>query len=399
MNADWFVRGDVADSKRHPATEEAKLGAVTDRKRIVVAMSGGVDSSVAAARLVDAGYDVIGVTLHLWDYPDDRSEKGRCCAPEDQHDARRAADHLGIPHFTFDRRELFKAHVVDPFVESYVEGKTPSPCIACNRSVKMRELFPLAERLGAELIATGHYAKTVTGSDGKTRLFRGKDRVKDQSYFLHMLRQDELARLVLPLGDATKEEVRAEAFARRIPRADKGESQELCFVPNGKYGSFVGDRAGRDRVRPGPILDDQGRVVGQHEGVHLFTIGQRKGIGVALGRPVFVVGIDPDDASVKLGDEQALLSKGALLRDGAWSDDVVFPLEADVRVRARHDGQRATIERVADPVTGNETYLVRFHEPVKAVSPGQIAVAYDGERVFGGALITSALSDVASGVA
>jgi len=379
--------------------EDAKLANVTERKRIVVAMSGGVDSSVAAARLCDAGYDVIGVTLHLWDYPDDRSEKGRCCAPEDQHDARRAADHLGIPHFTFDRRELFKAHVVDPFVESYIEGKTPSPCIACNRSVKMRELFPLAERLGADLVATGHYAKTVVGSDGKTRLYRGKDRVKDQSYFLHMLRQDELARLVLPLGDATKEEVRADAVARRLPRADKGESQELCFVPNGRYGAFVGDRAGQQRVRPGPIVDDRGRVVGQHEGVHLFTIGQRKGIGVALGRPAFVVGIDPEDATVKLGDESALFATGAMLRDGAWSDDVAFPLEADVRVRARHDGQRATIDRALDPATGLDTYVVRFHEPVKAVSPGQIAVAYDGERVFGGALITSALHEGAGGAA
>ncbi len=379
--------------------EEAKLGNVTERKRIVVAMSGGVDSSVAAARLCDAGYDVIGVTLHLWDYPDDRSERGRCCAPEDQHDARRAADHLGIAHFTFDRRELFKAHVVDPFVSGYVEGKTPSPCIACNRSVKMRELFPLADRLGAELVATGHYARTEVGSDGKTRLFRGKDRVKDQSYFLHMLRQDELARLVLPLGDATKEEVRAEALARRLPRADKGESQELCFVPNGRYGAFVSERAGQGRVRPGPIVDDRGRVVGQHEGVHLFTIGQRKGIGVALGRPVFVVGIDPEDATVRLGDEPALFATGAMLREGAWSDDVVFPLEADVRVRARHDGQRATIDRSLDPATGLDTYVVRFHEPVKAVSPGQIAVAYDGERVFGGALITSALHDGAGGAA
>jgi tRNA-specific 2-thiouridylase len=371
---------------------------VTQRKRIVVAMSGGVDSSVAAARLCDAGFDVIGVTLHLWDYPDDRSEKGRCCAPEDQHDARRAADFLGIPHFTFDRRELFKQHVVDPFVDAYVEGKTPSPCIACNRSVKMRELFPLAERLGADKIATGHYAKTVTGSDGQTRLHRGKDPVKDQSYFLHMLRQDELAQLVLPLGDSTKEEVRAEAIARRLPRADKGESQELCFVPNGKYGQFVAGRAGGERVRPGPIVDDRGRVVGQHEGVHLFTIGQRKGIGVALGKPAFVVGIEPD-ATVRLGDEQALYATGALLRDGEWNDDVVFPLEANVRVRARHEGERATIERSIDPETGTPMYVVRFHEPVKAVSPGQIAVAYDGDRVYGGALITAALHDQRSGAA
>ncbi|UQA63705.1 tRNA 2-thiouridine(34) synthase MnmA [Polyangium aurulentum] len=353
-------------------------------------MSGGVDSSVAAARLCDAGYDVIGVTLHLWDYPDDRSERGRCCAPEDQHDARRAADHLGIPHYTFDRRELFRAHVVDPFVDAYLEGRTPSPCVACNRSVKMRELFPLAARLGADLVATGHYARVSRDERGQARLYRGRDRIKDQSYFLHMLRADELARLVLPLGDATKEEVRAEAHARRLPRADKGESQELCFVPAGRYDAFVVDRAG-ERVRPGPIVDEEGRALAQHGGVHRFTIGQRKGIGVALGRPAFVVGIDAETATVKLGGEEALLATGARLVDAAWSDDVTFPLEAEVRVRARHEGERATIERAHDPETGSEIYLARFRTPVKAVSPGQIAVAYGGERVYGGAVITAAL--------
>ncbi|WP_338046334.1 tRNA 2-thiouridine(34) synthase MnmA [Polyangium spumosum] len=371
---------------------------MTKGTRIVVAMSGGVDSSVAAARLCDAGYDVIGVTLHLWDYPDDRSERGRCCAPEDQHDARRAADHLGIPHYTFDRRELFRAHVVDPFVDAYLEGETPSPCVACNRSVKMRELFPLAERLGASFVATGHYARTEIGEDGRGRLYRGKDRVKDQSYFLHMLREDELRRLVLPLGDATKEEVRAEAHARRIPRADKGESQELCFVPSGGYGAFVENRAGRERVRPGPIVDERGRTVGQHEGVHRFTIGQRKGIGVALGRPAFVVGIDAESGAVRLGGEDALLATGALLEAGAWSFDVTFPLEADVRVRARHEGERATIERVVDPDEG-EVLVARFRTPVKAVSPGQVAVAYDGDRVYGGALIKAAIHGSAGGAA
>lgn len=356
------------------------LGAVSER--VIVAMSGGVDSSVAAARLCDQGLDVVGVTLHLWDYPDDGSVRGRCCAPEDQHDARRVADHLGIPHYTFDRRELFKEHVVDPFVAAYLDGETPSPCVACNRSVKLGELFPLADRLGARFVATGHYARVVV-EQGAARLHRGRDRGKDQSYFLHMLRAAELARLMLPLGDATKEEVRAEALARRLPGATKGESQELCFVPTGRYDAFVAARAD-GRIRPGAIVDEAGRAVGSHAGVHAFTVGQRKGLGVALGRPVFVVGLDAATGTVKLGDEAALFVREARIEGATWSDDVRFPLEAEVKVRARHEAERAVIEPDGDG------FVARFDAPVRAVSPGQVAVAYRGDRVLGGGTITAA---------
>src|SRR5690242_2190315 len=210
------------------------MARVAVRERILIAMSGGVDSSVAAAWLVRRGYDVVGVTLHLWDYPDDGSVKGRCCAPEDQHDARRVADHLGIPHYSFDRRELFAREVVAPFVDAYLAGSTPSPCIACNRAVKMAELFALAHRLGAPNVATGHYARVVRNAD-QAELHRARDRDKDQSYFLYTLSQAQLGRLELPLGDATKAEVRADALARGLPGAGKGESQELCFVPTGRY--------------------------------------------------------------------------------------------------------------------------------------------------------------------
>jgi tRNA-uridine 2-sulfurtransferase len=358
---------------------------VSEATRVLVAMSGGVDSSVAAARLLDQGYDVVGVTLHLWDYPDDGSVRGRCCAPEDQRDARRVADHLGVPHYTFDRRELFRRHVIDPFVDAYLAGETPSPCVACNRSVKLRELFPLAERLGAAFVATGHYARVVREGGG-ARLYRGRDHAKDQSYFLHMLQSDELARVLLPLGDATKAEVRAEALARRLPGATKGESQELCFVPAGRYDAFVAERA-PERLRPGPIVDAAGRAVGQHAGVHAFTIGQRKGIGVALGRPVFVVSLDAGSATVRLGDEGELYAAGARLEGTAWSDDVSFPLEAEVRVRAHHEGERATIERTGDA----GAFVARFRAPVRAVSPGQVAVAYRGDRVLGGGTITAAV--------
>jgi len=354
--------------------------------RVLCAMSGGVDSSVAAARLKDAGHDVVGVTFHLWDTPDDGSVKSRCCAPEDQHDARRVADQLHIPHFSFDRRELFKQHVVEPFIDDYLEGRTPSPCVACNRQVKLRELLPLAERLGAELIATGHYAR-VEREGGRSRLHRGVDRTKDQSYFLHMLTADELDRVVFPLGDSTKAEVRAEALARRLPGAEKGESQELCFVPQGHYADFVAARAS-ERIRPGSIVDEDGRVLASHAGVHAFTIGQRKGLGVALGKPAFVVGIDAATAAVRVGSEDELLAKGAWLEAPAFADDVVLPLEAFVKVRARHDGAPAVIGLERDS-RGVERLAVRFRAPVRAVAPGQIAVAYHGDRVLGGASIVA----------
>ncbi|MFZ9887693.1 MAG: tRNA 2-thiouridine(34) synthase MnmA [Myxococcota bacterium] len=350
--------------------------------RVLVAMSGGVDSAVAAARLVEAGFDTIGVTLHLWDYPPGSGEKSRCCAPEDAHDARRVADRLGIAHYTFDRREQFAQEVVDPFVSAYLGGETPSPCVSCNRSVKMRELFALADRLGANAVATGHYARLVPDASGRTRLHAARDARKDQSYFLHMLGADELARLVLPLGDATKEETRDEARRRNLPRADKGESQELCFVPTGDYASFVESRAG-DRVRPGPIVDSTGRVLGEHGGVHRFTIGQRRGLGVALGKPAFVTAIDPSRQAVVVGDE--VLAREAFVVAGAWSDDVVFPLRAHIKVRSHHAAQAALVEeRVED---GRVGWRVRFDEPARAVAPGQVAVAYAGDRVLGGATI------------
>jgi tRNA-specific 2-thiouridylase len=358
-------------------------------RRVIVAMSGGVDSSVAAARLVDAGHEVVGVTLHLWDYPEDPSARGRCCAPEDQHDARRVADHLGFPHYTFDRRELFREQVIAPFVDAYIEGRTPSPCVACNRGVKIAELLALAARLDAKSIATGHYARVLV-EDGRHVLCRGRDHDKDQSYFLHMLGEPELSRLLLPLGESTKEEVRAEARARRLPGADKGESQELCFVSSGRYSEFVAERAD-GRLRPGAIVDGQGRRLGDHAGVHRFTIGQRKGIGIALGKPAFVVGIDGDSGAVRVGDEAELYARAARLADPVFREDVAWPIRAQVRVRARHAGAPAMLALERDD-SGAEVLVARFEQPVRAVSPGQVAVAYAGDRVLGGATIVEAVA-------
>ena len=349
-----------------------------------MAMSGGVDSSVAAARLFDAGYDVVGCTLHLWDYPDEGpGSHARCCAPEDQYDARRTADALGFPHFTFDRRAMFAERVVQPFVAAYLAGETPSPCTACNRTVKLGELFALADKLGASSVATGHYARIGRDAHGP-HLLAGRDPFKDQSYFLYATPQPWLARLVFPLGESTKAEVRAEAIARKLPGATKGESQELCFVGEGAgaYARFVEERA-EGKLRPGPIVDDAGRVVGHHDGIHKFTVGQRKGVGVALGEPAFVTRIDAHSATVHVGRKEALRALRATLRDVVLAPGVRTPRETLARVRYRHRGVRARLEAGA----------LRFLEPAGAVAPGQIAVLYDGDRVLGGGVLHEVLAD------
>jgi tRNA-uridine 2-sulfurtransferase len=352
-------------------------------ERILVAMSGGVDSSVAAARLKSEGYDVVGVTLHLWDYPDDGSVKSRCCAPEDIHDARRVCDTLGIPHFAFDRRELFAREVVDPFVEDYLTGSTPSPCVRCNRGVKIRELLAIADKLGARRVATGHYARiefAESEAGAVPRLLRARDLSKDQSYFLHMLDASSLQRLCFPLGELTKAEVRAQAVALALPGATKGESQELCFIPTGRYDAFVEERAG-DRIRPGNILNEHGQVVASHEGIHRFTVGQRRNLGVAVGKRAYVVEVGAADASVRLGSREDLLSDRARLTEFTLAADCALPLECEVAVRYRGQPHAAQVRRVAGAVE------VLFAEPVAAVVPGQFAVLYAGDRVLGGGLI------------
>ncbi|MEN9578697.1 MAG: hypothetical protein RJA70_1706 [Pseudomonadota bacterium] len=353
-------------------------------ERVLVAMSGGVDSSVAAARLIEQGFDVVGVTLHLWDYPDDGDAKSRCCAPEDIHDAQRVCDLLGVPHFAFDRRELFQQEVVKPFVDDYLQGTTPSPCVRCNRSVKVRELVAIAARLQATSVATGHYARVdLTGPVPK--LLRGKDRNKDQSYFLHMLDSKTLGRMRFPLGEATKTEVREQAVRLKLPGATKGESQELCFVPTGRYDAFVDERAS-GRAKSGAILDFDGKEIGRHEGIHRYTVGQRKNLGVALGQRAYVVGVDAERGEVQLGSKEELLARGAVLGEFSLAEDLRLPLRCDVGVRYRGQGFAALVE----PSEAGARVL--FDAPVSAVVPGQVAVLYDGERVLGGGVIRRALA-------
>lgn len=356
-------------------------------ERVLIAMSGGVDSSVAAARLVHAGYEVVGVTLHLWDYPDDGSVVGRCCAPEDIHDARRVADKLGIAHYTFDRRELFQRQVVAPFVDAYLEGTTPSPCVQCNRTVKIHELLELAIDLGAAYVATGHYARLDLSAD-PPQLLRAKDASKDQSYFLHMLGPAVLKRLLFPLGDLTKAEVRKQAVELGLSGAEKSESQELCFVPQGRYDKFVDQRA-KGRLRPGKIVDETGRAVGEHTGIHRYTIGQRRNLGVSVGKRTYVVALDTKKSEVVLGSQDQLMSEGAQLDSAALAPDVQLPRRCSVAVRYRGRPAPARVER-----RGERGLRIQFDDPLQAVVPGQVAVLYDGDRVLGGGTITSSGSDV-----
>lgn len=355
-------------------------------ERVIVAMSGGVDSSVAALRLVRAGYEVLGVTLHLWDYPEEVEDaKARCCAPEDQHDARRVADALDIPHYVFDRRELFREQVVTPFVEAYLEGRTPSPCNDCNRTVKLTELFHLADKLGARFVATGHYARILEDSRGQKRIARAVDAQKDQSYFLHATPRAQVERLLFPLGDASKAEVREEAIAAKLVGATKGESQELCFIGagDGAYAAFV-EREAAGRVRPGPIVDEAGRVLAQHGGVHRFTVGQRKGLGIATGKPTFVARIESETGTVHVASGERIQGREAVLEDLVLGEGVELPLaHATVRVRYRHEGASARLE-----AHGPGARIV-FEEPTRALTPGQTAVIYEGPCVVGGGRIAA----------
>jgi len=347
--------------------------------KVLVAMSGGVDSSVAAALLREQGHDVVGVTLHLWD-AEGENKVGRCCAPEDREDARRTCDHLGIPHYVLDERAAFRREVVEPFLDEYRRGRTPTPCVHCNRTVKLEMLARLADELGCSHVATGHYAKIVHGPEG-TRLFRGRDLDKDQSYFLFGLSPETRSRLLFPLGDLLKSETRAEGERLGVPNAKKPDSQELCFVPDGDVAAFT--RRERGGEAGGLVVDEEGRVLGKHDEIAAFTIGKRKGLALGGGSaPRYVLRIVPDSNTVVVGGAEKLVSKTLEARDGHFLRALPPEgLEASVRIRYRHEPAPAHVRPTA---TG---FVAEFVEPQRAITPGQAAVIYVGDEVIGGGFI------------
>jgi len=351
-----------------------------NRERVVVAMSGGVDSAVAAARCVRAGYDVVGISLRLA-----RDGSGSCCSLDDFHDARAVADRLGFPHYVFDFTDAFEAAVVRPFVAEYLAGRTPNPCARCNQHVKFDLLWRRARELGATRLATGHYARIGRDpASGLPVLRAAADPAKDQTYFLFGLDAAALARTLFPIGDATKAEVRAEARALGLPVADKPESMEVCFVPRGDAAGFVARNAPAAALRPGAIVDEDGATVGRHDGVHRFTVGQRRGLGLGGGVARYVRRIDAGTGTVTVAAGDRLCARGLVARDVSWSSGRAPARGTDLGVRIRH--RHALLPaRVVDSEDG--TVAVAFTGAGPAVTPGQAAVFYRDDVVLGGGWI------------
>ncbi len=365
-----------------------------DATRVVVAMSGGVDSSVVAALAKRAGYDVVGVTLQLYDHGDATRRKGACCAGQDIHDARAVAARLGIAHYVLDYEERFRAAVIDPFIESYAAGETPVPCVACNQRIKFADLLDTARDLGAHVLATGHYVESRRHHSGKHALYRAAEAERDQSYFLYATTPDELEHLRFPLGGLTKAEVRALARKFDLPVADKHDSQDICFVPSGRYTDVI-ERLKPGAAEPGEIVHLDGRVLGRHPGIVHYTVGQRRGLGVATGEPLYVVRLEPSQKRVVVGPRAALNVHRIRLDEVNWlGDEPVDAMAAQglpvfVRVRSTRPPVAGTLHTTAAGVE------VELEEGEEGVAPGQACVIYDSAmvraRLLGGGVIRAAV--------
>jgi tRNA-specific 2-thiouridylase len=346
-------------------------------------MSGGVDSSATAALLLEQ-YDVIGITLKLWPQDCVNRAEDKCCGPQAVTDARSVCDKLGIPYYLIDEAAEFQKHVIQYFADEYKAGRTPNPCVMCNQNLKFGRLIDRADQLGADFIATGHFARVEKSADGsRYLLMRGRDRRKDQSYFLFSLRQDQLARTLFPLGEKTKSDTREVARHCNLKTADKEESMEICFVPDNNYGGFL-QQANLVQKHRGEIVDVRGSVLGHHDGIEFYTIGQRKGLGITTPKPVYVLELDAESNRVVVGDESALDRDEFIADRCNWHpfDKLTEPVEITAKIRYNHPGAPATVT----PLDGNRV-KVKMHSPARAITPGQAAVFYQDDLVVGGGWI------------
>jgi tRNA-specific 2-thiouridylase len=382
---------------------------VAQRLKILVAMSGGVDSSYVAAALAQQGHDVTGVTLRVWQDKNaafsksgpggadacnltlvDQAPPGgkpskSCCGAEDMRDARSVAQAQGIPYYVLDYEDRFRQDVIDPFVAEYLAGRTPNPCVACNDKVKFGPLLQAALGLGVDKLATGHYARLAQDPDGRVRLFRAKDRLKDQTYFLYRLTQPQLLRLSFPLGELEKDQVRKGSQELGLVTAAKRESMDICFVPKGDYGAVLKAYAPQS-LRPGPVVDQDGKELGTHEGLAFHTVGQRRGLGISAAEPLYVLRLDRSRNAVVVGPESGLMRRDAVARDASFTSQPLLtpsaPFRCSVKIRSSHPGAPALLSP-----RGDGRWQITFDDAQRAVTPGQAAVFYDHDECIGGAIL------------